>query len=239
MADYKGFDSKRLGLSYKARYKNVSPNVETEETLPLSQHMYNVAILARTLAKQFKLSQQQRLLTQDVAFSFRLHEVSSIAFSDSQQKKLRETHTQAQIGQLVRDAIAEVLDQDPELRDVLFAYYDDPCSTIEYGIVWFADKVQEVLFLLGQLYRGNRFLIAPLVQELKKLENRYGDLVEAFPNQDWDNVMRYVVMEVVEKTHSLNLDDALEETQGLLDFFERARELNLLQASEEDPSDGA
>jgi hypothetical protein len=51
--------------------------------------------------------------------------------------------------------------------------------------------------------------------------------------------MRYVVMEVVEKTHSLNLDDALEETQGLLDFFERARELNLLQASEEDPSDGA
>ena len=139
----------------------------------------------------------------------------------------------------MRDAIAEVLDQDPELRDVLFAYYDDPCSTIEYGIVWFADKVQEVLFLLGQLYRGNRFLIAPLVQELKKLENRYGDLVEAFPNQDWDNVMRYVVMEVVEKTHSLNLDDALEETQGLLDFFERARELNLLQASEEDPSDGA
>lgn len=237
MADFNGFDSKRLGFSYKARYKNVSPSVETEETLPLSQHMYNVAILARTLAKQFKLSQQQRLLTQDVAFSFRLFEISSIAFSDSQQKKLRETHTQAQIGQLVRDAIAEVMEQDPELRDVLFAYYDDPCSKIEFGVVWFADKVQEVLFLLGQLYRGNRFLTLPLVQELKKLEARYSDLVDMFPGYDWASVMRYVVMEVVEKTRGLNLDNALEETQELLDFFERARALSLLP-EEEDSSDG-
>lgn len=236
MADYNGFDSKRLGSSYKARYKNVSPSVETEETLPLSQHLYNVAILSRSLAKQFKLKQGQRLLTQDVAFSFRLYEISSIAISDAQKEKLSLTHTNAQLGQLIRDAIAEVMDEDPELRDTLFDYHDDPCSRIEFGIVWYADKVQEVLFLLGQLYRGNRFLIAPLVQELKKLEARYNDLTKAFPDTDWESVMRYVVMEVVEKTRGLTLDDQLEETQELLQLFERARALNLLP--EEDNSDG-
>lgn len=236
MADTNGFNSKRLGFSYKARYKNVSPSVETEQPLPLSQHMYNVAILSRVLAKQFKLTESQRLLTQDVALSFRLYEVSSIAFSEPQQRKLQETHTQARIGQLVRDAISEVMAQEPDLRDVLFAFHDDPCSQIEFGIVWFADKVQEILFLLGQLFRGNRFLILPLVQELKKLEKRYSELTKAFPSYDWDSVMRYVVMEVVEKVGDLNLNANLEETQELLALFERARALNLLP--EEDNSDG-
>lgn len=237
MADNEnGFDSKRLGNSYKARHTNVSPSVETEETLPLSQHMYNVAILSRILAKKFKLNTAQRLLTHDVALNFRLHEISSIAFSEPQQKRLRHTHTQARIGQLVRDAIAEVMVQDPELREVLFAYHDDPTAQIEFGIVWYADKVQEVLFLLGQLYRGNRFLVLPLVQEVKKLEARYSDLKSAFPEYDWDNVMRYVVMEIMEKTRALHLDRSLEETQELLQLFERARALNLLP--EEDTPHG-
>jgi len=235
MADNRGFDSKRLGNSYKARHTNVSPSVETEETLPLSQHMYNVAILSRILAKKFSLNGEQRLLTQDIALSFRLYEISSIALSEPQQKKLRQTHTQAQIGQLVRDAIAEVMNQEPDLRDVLFAYHDDPTAQIEFGIVWYADKVQEVLFLLGQLYRGNRFLVLPLVQEATKLQARYSDLKAAFPKYDWESVMRYVVMEIAEKTRALHLDAALEETQELLQLFERAKALNLLPDAEDTP----
>ena len=241
MADKNGFDSKRLGLSYQARNKNVSPNVETEEQLTLSQHLYNVATLARALARQFKLTKSERLLTQDIALSFRLHEISSISFSPAQQKKLRSTHTQAQLSQLVRDAIAEVMEQDEDLCNSLYEYHDDPSSRIEFGIVWYADKVQEILFLLGQLYRGNRFVTLSLVRELKELEAIYADLQQAFPENDWENLMRYVVMEVVEKTRGLNLDEKLEETQELLQFLDRSRSLGLLldDDSEKDDSDGS
>jgi hypothetical protein len=42
-------------------------------------------------------------------------------------------------------------------------------------------------------------------------------------------------MEIMEKTRGLHLDEALEETQELLQLFARARALNLLPDSEDTP----
>ncbi len=236
MTDKNGFDL-CLGFPYKARHTNVSPSVETEE-LTLSQHIYNVIFLTQILSKKFNLSDKQKLLVFRLSSNYRLHEINSISFTSSQQEKLKATHTQASINQLVRDAIDGVINYDPELRDILFAYYDNPLSQLEFGIVWFSDKVQEILFLLGQLYRGNRFLTSPLIIQLDKLEQRYDALKDSFPKTDWDSLMRYVIMEVVEKTNNLHLDKNLDEVRDLLQFLDRAQEKGLLPTLDEEVTDG-
>jgi len=223
----KGFNSRRLGLSYSARQTDVSPSVETEN-LPLSQHMYNVAYMARMLSCDFGLKQPQKLLVIELACHFRLHEVNPIAFSEAHQETLRDTHTQAQINQFVRDAIAGVMDHDPELRDILFDYHANPLDRVEFGIVWYADKVQEVLFLLGQLFRGNRFVLAHLVDELDKLDARLEKLKQVFPNSDWGSLYAYVCAEVEEKLRAIHLDTLQESTTRLNEFLAKARREGVL-----------
>ena len=208
------FSSKSIGIPYQARHVDVSPSNETE-TLPLSQHMFNVSNLSRRMANHFGLKQGQMLKVLETANAFRLHEVSSIAFSEEQQRKLKGTRTKADIQQLVRDAIAEVLSHDEKLRHLVFDYHDDPLSCVEFSIVWYADKVHQVLFLLGQLHRGNRFVISHLVRELEKLIDRHKELCDRYSKYDWTSLHAYVLEEVEEKTRSFTLDPDEPETERL------------------------